>query len=68
LVAAREIGLKIGLKYVYTGNIPGDPGEKTFCWRCGKLVIDRWGFKIHAYPINQGRCKYCDTPIDGVEM
>ena len=68
LVTAREIGLKSGLKYVYTGNIPGDSGENTFCSDCGKLIIDRWGFQIHQYQINQGKCKYCDTPIDGVEM
>ena len=68
LIAAREIGIKTGLKYVYTGNIPGDPGEKTFCWSCGKVLIDRWGFQIRQYQINHGQCKYCGTPIDGVEM
>jgi pyruvate formate lyase activating enzyme len=68
LIAAREIGLKTGLKYVYTGNIPGDSGEKTFCWRCGKQIIDRWGFQIHHYQINQGQCTYCHASIDGVEM
>ena len=28
---ASEIGYEAGLKYVYSGNIPGDKGEKTFC-------------------------------------
>jgi len=31
LVMAREIGIKSGLRYVYTGNVPGDNGENTFC-------------------------------------
>jgi len=30
LVTAREIGIKAGLKYVYTGNVPGESGENTF--------------------------------------
>jgi pyruvate formate lyase activating enzyme len=68
LIAAREIGIKTGLKYVYTGNIPGDTGEKTFCWSCGKVLIDRWGFQIRQYQVNHGLCKYCGTPIEGVEM
>jgi pyruvate formate lyase activating enzyme len=59
LIAAREIGLKAGLKYVYTGNLPGDHGENTFCYSCGKVLIDRWGFQINKYLIEDSRCKYC---------
>lgn len=29
-----------GLRYVYTGNIPGDPGENTFCPTCNLLLKD----------------------------
>ncbi|MCM8757292.1 MAG: hypothetical protein NC823_02290 [Candidatus Omnitrophica bacterium] len=41
--AARQLGLKSGLSYVYTGNIPGDEGENTFCPRCHQLLIRRRG-------------------------
>ena len=68
LIAAREIGLKAGLKYVYTGNLPGDHGENTFCYSCGKVLIDRWGFQINKYLIEDGRCKYCGAQIDGVGL
>jgi pyruvate formate lyase activating enzyme len=68
LVAAREIGIKAGLKYVYTGNVPGDMGEKTFCFCCGNVLIDRWGFQISRYLINNGQCKHCGAVIDGVGM
>ncbi len=68
LVMASEIGLKAGLKYVYTGNVPGERGEKTFCYQCGKIIIDRWGFFIRAYLIDSGKCKHCGAVIDGVGL
>ncbi|MGA7875162.1 MAG: AmmeMemoRadiSam system radical SAM enzyme, partial [Desulfoferrobacter sp.] len=43
---AREIGLEAGLRYVYTGNVPGDDGENTFCHQCGSLLIRRMGFSM----------------------
>ena len=68
LVEAREIGLKAGLHYVYTGNVPGNDGENTFCRQCGNLVIGRWGFRLGQYEIESGCCKYCGARIDGVGM
>ncbi len=68
LVTAREIGIEAGLKYVYTGNVPGESGEKTFCYQCGKLLIDRWGFYIRQNLIKNGQCSYCGAHIHGVGM
>ncbi|HYR01952.1 MAG TPA: radical SAM protein, partial [Syntrophobacteria bacterium] len=65
---AREVGLQVGLHYVYTGNIPGDEGENTFCHHCGKLLIDRYGFSIGHYGIKNGRCPDCQAAVSGVEM
>jgi pyruvate formate lyase activating enzyme len=66
LLMAREIGINAGLKYVYTGNVPGEASEKTFCYSCGKVLIDRWGFSINSYSIEDGRCPDCGAVIDGV--
>ena len=63
---ARQIGLEAGLRYVYTGNIPGDDGEKTFCYACGALVIDRLGYSIRANHLQAGNCSECGAAIDGV--
>ena len=63
---ARQIGLDAGLRYVYTGNIPGDEGEKTFCYACGALVIDRLGYTIRHNHLQQGTCPQCGVSIDGV--
>ncbi len=65
---AREIGLKAGLRYVYVGNVPGDEGENTYCYHCGRLLIRRYGYKIEKFNLTEGRCKYCRVEIDGVWM
>jgi pyruvate formate lyase activating enzyme len=66
LQLAREIGLATGLKYVYTGNVPGDTGENTFCPACGEMVIERWGFQVQKLRLKEGRCVKCGERIEGV--
>ena len=63
---AREIGIEAGLRYVYTGNLPGDEGEKTYCHNCGDLLIDRHGFFIHKNRIKNHSCPNCNARIPGV--
>lgn len=65
LKRAREIGLEIGLKYVYTGNVPGDEGEHTYCPKCKKILIERYGFSILNYKIKDSSCSFCGEKIDG---
>lgn len=62
---ACTIGKEAGLRYVYAGNVPGDPTEKTVCPRCGTIVLDRFGFSILKNKLPQGRCSVCQTVIDG---
>ncbi len=68
LIRAREIGIKAGLKYVYTGNVPGESTEKTFCDQCDHLLIDRWGFYVQNNRIKNGKCPECGAAVDGVWM
>jgi pyruvate formate lyase activating enzyme len=63
LQSAWKIGKEIGLKYVYTGNIPGLPSEDTFCPKCGALVIDRTNYLIHRHDKN-GKCPKCGSDLD----
>lgn len=65
---ARGIGMDEGLLYVYTGNVPLDPGEKTSCPGCGKLLIDRMGYTIRSYNISDGKCPKCGYKVDGVGL
>jgi pyruvate formate lyase activating enzyme len=68
LLKARDIGLKAGLRYVYTGNVPGEDSENTLCYNCGRIVIARWGFQIRNTALEEGRCRYCRAVIDGVGL
>jgi pyruvate formate lyase activating enzyme len=66
LSTAREIGLAAGLRYVYTGNVPGDEGENTFCTACGATLIERWGFRVGRVRLKEGMCTKCGERIEGV--
>jgi len=66
LEAARETALEEGLRFVYVGNVPGHEGENTFCPKCGKVVVQRVGFRIEAIRLKAGRCDTCGTSIPGV--
>ena len=68
LSKARQIGLEEGLYHVYSGNVPGDPGEKTYCPQCSTLLVDRVGYRRRQYAIKEGRCPSCHRVIEGVEM
>jgi len=63
---AREIGMKAGLRYVYSGNIPGEEGEDTFCPTCKRRVIEREGFRVVKNDVVKGKCRYCQIMIDGL--
>ncbi len=65
---ARQIGLEAGLRYVYTGNVPGDEGENTHCYNCGRVLIQRYGYRIEKFYLEEDRCKFCQAKIDGVGM
>jgi pyruvate formate lyase activating enzyme len=63
---AVEIGKQSGLKYVYSGNVPGDEGENTYCFHCGNLLIERYGFKVVKINLSGNKCSKCGTELDGV--
>jgi len=65
---ALEIGRAKGLRYVYSGNVPGDEGENTLCYNCEHTLIRRFGFSVVEYKIKEGKCYNCGAVIDGVEM
>lgn len=68
LVRAAEIGYETGLNYVYAGNLPGLVGkyENTFCPNCHTELITRFGFRVLADRLSDGKCHKCGTPIPGV--
>jgi len=63
LEKAWKIGKEAGLKYVYTGNVPGLPSEDTFCPKCGALCIDRTNYAIHRHD-KAGFCPKCGADLN----
>jgi pyruvate formate lyase activating enzyme len=66
LEKAREIALEEGVRFVYVGNVPGHPGNNTYCPACGRLIIARQGFAVREYHLQGGTCAYCGESIPGV--
>jgi pyruvate formate lyase activating enzyme len=66
LERARTIALEAGMKHVYTGNVHDDLGQSTYCAGCGSLIIERSGYRLGRYRIDdQGRCGVCQRPVAG---
>jgi len=63
---ACRIGLEVGLRYVYSGNIPGEERESTYCYSCGVCLIHRLGFEVLQNRLVDGKCAECGATIDGV--
>lgn len=66
LQLARNIALEAGVHFVYTGNVPGDTGENTYCPGCGKLLIGRMGYTVTENHLKAGSCPGCGRAIPGV--
>ena len=66
LTRAREIGLKAGLHFVYTGNVHDTTGGTTFCPSCRAKVIVRDWYEILAYELDEnGCCLHCQEKLPG---
>ncbi|HSO88838.1 MAG TPA: AmmeMemoRadiSam system radical SAM enzyme [Draconibacterium sp.] len=66
LKSAREIAIQEGLKHVYIGNVPGLGSESTTCPKCSKTVVERRGYSIIQNNLENGKCKFCSSPVAGV--
>ena len=64
LERAYDIGQKAGLKFVYTGNVLGHKSENTFCYSCGKLIVERFGYQTKAVGLKDSRCKFCGAELN----
>jgi pyruvate formate lyase activating enzyme len=66
LVRARNIAIREGLKYVYTGNVHNQEGDTTFCPQCNTPIIVRDWYQINQYLLTtNGHCPNCDASIAG---
>ena len=67
LTRARDIGVRNGLRYVYTGNVHDREGGSTWCHGCGTLLIERDWYELGAWRLDeQGKCRQCGEALPGV--
>ena len=64
LMEARKLAMKMGMQYVYIGNVVTTDEDNTYCPKCGELVIERVNFTILQNNIKDGKCK-CGHKIPG---
>ncbi|MFC1892611.1 AmmeMemoRadiSam system radical SAM enzyme, partial [Chloroflexota bacterium] len=61
---ACEIGHKAGLEFIYAGNVPGHSSENTICYRCGKLIVQRYGYQTQVAGLDNSRCRFCGAELN----
>jgi len=67
LLKARDIALKNGLRYVYTGNIHNPLGQHTYCHHCQQIIIGRDNHLITQFHLNSlAQCNFCQTTCSGI--
>ena len=70
LIRSRDIALKNGLRYVYTGNVHDFKGSSTYCHNCGDILIGRDWYELSTWNMavenHQGSCGNCGTGVAGV--
>ncbi len=63
LLAAYREARRMGIEYVYVGNIGSARYESTYCPRCGKLLVERRGYRVTYYALAGDRCPRCGHRI-----
>lgn len=60
---ACDIGKRVGLRFVYLGNVPGHTSENTTCYSCGNLAIGRMGYRADIVGVEDSRCRHCGANL-----
>ncbi len=65
LSRARNIAMKNGVRYAFTGNVHDPAGQATYCHNCRALLIGREGYEITDWHLAEGKCSSCGTLCAG---
>jgi pyruvate formate lyase activating enzyme len=67
VIRARNIAVKNGIRYAYTGNIHHVETGSTYCHGCGNQLIGRdWHMITEWHVTKDGRCENCGVACVGV--
>jgi len=64
LERVADIGRKVGLKFVYLGNVAGHGGENTSCYNCGNTIVKRYGYQAEVVGIRGSKCRICGAELN----
>ena len=60
----HAIAKEEGLEYAYLGNVWGHKLEHTYCPRCHRIAVERYGFFIRGWNLDdENRCRGCGHSI-----
>jgi len=65
LEQARDIAIRVGLRYVYMGNISHAQSQSTYCPGCGGVLIERTGYELGGYALEENCCRHCGNQVAG---
>jgi pyruvate formate lyase activating enzyme len=66
LTRARNIAMRNGIRYAYTGNVHDGDGGSTYCHQCGQCLIGRDWYVLSEWNLtDDGHCTRCGTPCPG---
>ena len=66
LTRARQIAIKNGIRYAFTGNVHDPAGSSTFCHRCDELLIERDWYQLGRWSLDEnGCCGNCGEKLPG---
>jgi len=60
-----DLGREAGLAHVYVGNAPELDLEDTHCAGCGRLLIERHGYRVASHLEADGSCPDCRRMLAG---
>jgi pyruvate formate lyase activating enzyme len=66
LTRARDIAIKHGVRYAYTGNVHDTEGDTTRCHNCHEPLIVRDWYNLLKWNLKDGKCQKCGTALPGV--
>jgi pyruvate formate lyase activating enzyme len=62
---ARARAKSLGIDHVYTGNIADVEGASTTCAGCEELVVERRGYEVTRFRLDEGFCPVCRVEVPG---
>ncbi len=64
LEMAYNTAKKMGVQYIYLGNVHSHRSESTYCPNCGEVIIERKGYNILPRVKSYGVCPRCATKLN----